>query len=314
MKLLTLSLAAIVFASSAHAKITVQSCDRELTFDAPPKAAVSNDINQTEMMLALGLEERMAGYTGVAGWSALDANMRDGVEELPELSDKYPTREILTGADADFYFAGWNYGLKVEGDVTPETLAPHGIEVYELTESCIHVGEKQKVSMKDMYNDILNLGRIFGVEDTAYDLVAAYKFELYRLLSSLDTRNEPMRVFVYDGGESNPVSAGRYAMPTALIEAAGGVNVLDGFEESWGKVDWKTVIESNPEMVVIVNRGSNSVDVKRSFLMNNPVLAEVDAIKYDRFVVLDDVEVAPGPRNIEAVRTLAEAFWGPATH
>jgi len=30
----------------------------------------------------------------------------------------------------------------------------------------------------------------------------------------------------------------------------------------------------------------------------------------DRFVVLDYVEATPGPRNIAAIRTLAEAFHG----
>ena len=62
--------------------------------------------------------------------------------------------------------------MKVGGEVTPETLDPFGIKVYELTESCIHIGEKPKVSMDDMYNDLLNLGKIFGVEDRAEALVA----------------------------------------------------------------------------------------------------------------------------------------------
>jgi iron complex transport system substrate-binding protein len=309
MKRLILSLAVCFIGSSVQAKVTVQSCDREITFETPPKAAISNDVNQTEMMLALGLGERMVGYTGVSGWSTLDADMRDGVSALPELSANYPTKEILVGADADFYFAGWNYGLKVGGDVTPETLAPFGIDVYELTESCIHIGEKPKVSMKDMYSDILNLGRIFGVEDTAYDLVAAYKIELDRFKSSLDTRDEPLRVFVYDSGEDKPFTAGRYAMPTALIEAAGGVNVLDDFEKSWAKTNWGTVVEMNPEMVVIVDNGNVTAEQKRIFMKNNPVLAEIDAVKNNRFVTLENVEVMPGPRNIEAVKKLAYAFW-----
>ena len=44
--------------------------------------------------------------------------MREGVAELPELSAKYPTKEVLAGAEADFFFAGWNYGMKVGGEVT----------------------------------------------------------------------------------------------------------------------------------------------------------------------------------------------------
>ncbi|CTQ51647.1 corrinoid ABC transporter substrate-binding protein [Roseibium album] len=310
MKFLILSLAASFIASAAQAQITVQSCDRELTFEAPPKAAISNDVNQTEMMLALGLAERMAGYTGVSGWTTLDAEMRDGVSELPELSANYPTKDILVGADADFYFAGWNYGLKAGSEVTPESLAPFGIQVYELTESCIHVGEKPKVSMKDLYSDIINLGRIFGVEDTAYDLVAAYKIELNRFQSSLNTGDEPMRVFVYDSGEDKPFTAGRYAMPTALIEAAGGVNVLDDFEKSWARTDWESVAEKNPEMIVIVNNGIVGAEQKRDFMKNNPALAEVDAIRNDRFVTLDQVEVSPGMRNIKSIKKLARTFWG----
>ncbi len=117
------------------------------------------------MMLALQLQDRMVGYTGVSGWKTLDEKLREGVKALPELSEKYPTKEVLLNADADFYFAGWNYGMKVGGEVTPETLEPFKINVYELTESCIHVMAKGKPVMDDMFVDILNLGRIFGVED-----------------------------------------------------------------------------------------------------------------------------------------------------
>lgn len=310
MKRIALSLVLTVMAGSAFAETTVQSCDREVVFSEPPKAAVSNDVNLTEMMLALGLRDHMVGYTGISGWKTLDEEMREGVAEMPELSAKYPTKEVLIGADADFYFAGWNYGMKVGGEVTPETLEPFGIKVYELTESCIHIGEKPKVSMGDMYNDLINLGKIFGVEDAAYDLVAGYKAELDAFTSNLNAGKEPLRVFVYDSGEDKPFTAGRYAMPTALIEAAGGINVLDSFEKSWATVDWEAVVEADPEMIVIVNYGKVTAEQKRDFMKNNPALAEIDAVKNDRFVTLEYVEATPGPRNIKAVKKLANAFWG----
>ena len=129
----------ILSAGTAIAETTVQSCNRQVTFDAPPERAISNDVNLTEMMLVLDLTDRMVGFTGINGWNKLDAEMRAGVGELPELSERYPSKEVLIGADADFFFAGWNYGMKVGGEVTPETLAPFGIQVYELTESCTHI-------------------------------------------------------------------------------------------------------------------------------------------------------------------------------
>ena len=302
------SAAILLSTAAAMAQTTVQSCNRTVSFDAPPERAISNDVNLTEMMLVLGLADRMVGYTGISGWKTLDEEMRAGVEELPELSAKYPSKEVLVGADADFFFAGWNYGMKVGGEVTPETLAPFGIKVYELTESCTHIMQKDKASIEDMYADLTNLGAIFGIEDKAADLIEGYKAELASFTGALQTGTPP-RVFVYDSGDDAPFTAGRYGMPTALIEAAGGVNIMDDFEKSWATVTWEEVVERNPEVIVIVNYGDVTAAQKREFMMSNPAFAELDAVRNDRFVTLEYVEATPGPRNIKAIKTLAEAFW-----
>ena len=308
-KFLLSPIAILLSMGVASAETTVQSCNRTVTFDAPPERAISNDVNLTEMMLVLGLADRMVGYTGISGWKTLDEEMRAGVDELPELSEKYPSKEVLVGADADFFFAGWNYGMKVGGEVTPESLDPFGIQVYELTESCTHIMQKDKASIEDMYNDLLNLGRIFAVEDKAAALVQGYRAELAAFTDNLET-DAPLRVFVYDSGEDAPFTAGLYAMPTALIEAAGGVNVMDNFNKSWGSVTWEEVVERNPEVIVIVNYGNVTAEQKREFMMSNPAFANIDAVKNDRFVTLEYVEATPGPRNIRAIKTLANAFWG----
>ena len=308
MKLITTTAIFTLITGTALAQTTVQSCDRTVTFETPPQAAISNDINLTEMMLVLGLTDSMVGYTGVSGWNKLDTAMRAGVDELPELSEKYPSKEVLIGADADFYFAGWNYGMRVGGEVTPQTLEPFGIQVYELTESCIHIGEKEAASMDDMYNDLRNLGSIFDVVDRAEALIAGYETDLSDFLASQPALDAAPRVFVYDSGEDAPFTAGRYAMPNALIEAAGGVNIMNDFEKSWATVGWEAVVERNPEIIVIVNYGEVTADQKRAFMMTNPAFANLDAIKNDRFVVLEYVEATPGPRNIQAVKTLATAF------
>lgn len=296
------------FAQSSHYPVTVQSCNRTVSFQHTPQAAVSNDVNLTEMMLALGLEKHMVGYTGVSGWKTLSPELREGVAELPELSPKYPSKEVLLGADADFYFAGWNYGMRVGGGVTPETLAPLGIQVYELNESCIHIMNKAKVSMADLYTDLLNLGRIFNVEDKAQALVTGYQQELADFQQQLAPLPTPVKVFVYDSGEEQPFTAGRFGMPTALIEAAGGVNIVEDVAKSWTQIGWESVIDRNPEVIVIVNYGEVSAQQKIDFLMNNPAFSDIPAVKQQRFVVLEYVAATPGPRNIQAIKTLATAF------
>ncbi len=307
-----LALAALAAGTSAAFAagypVTVQSCNRDVTFEAAPLRAVSNDVNLTEMMLALGLTDRMVGYAGVSGWKTLDEKLREGVAELPELSPEYPSKEVLLGADADFYFAGWNYGMRVGGDVTPETLGEFDIAVYELTESCIHIMDKPKAAMDDLYNDLLNLGAIFGVADRATALVDGYKAELADFQASLPTLEAPVSVFVYDSGEDKPFTSGAYGMPTALIEAAGGVNIMDDVASSWVEIGWEPVIERNPEVIVIVNYGDVTAEQKIAFMKSNPAFASIPAVANDRFVVLEYVEATPGPRNIEAVKRLAAAF------
>jgi iron complex transport system substrate-binding protein len=309
MKLHVLTFALCALSSAAAAQTTVQSCEREVTFDAIPQAAISNDVNLTEMMLVLGLTDHMIGYTGISGWNKLEPEIREGVAELPELSERYPSLEVLAGADADFFFAGWNYGMRVGGEVTPETLGRFGIDVYELSESCIHVGMEQEVTLDLMYNDLRNLGAIFGVEDRAEELIAGYEAELASILADLDTEGEAPRVFVYDSGEDTPFTAGHFAIPTAMIEAAGGTNIMDDFRESWGTVSWEAVVERDPEVIIIVNYGEVTAEQKIEFLRSNPAFSGMSAVQNNRFVVLEYVEATPGPRNIGAVARLAEAFW-----
>jgi len=308
MKFPFLVLAALFAAGPALAfPVTVQSCDRQVSFDAPPQRAASNDVNLTEMMLVLGLTDRMVGYTGISGWNKLDEEMRAGVAALPELSERYPSREVLIGADLDFWFAGWNYGMRVGDEVTPETLAPFGIAVYELTESCIHIMPRDTIAIDDMFTDIRNLATIFGVPERAEALITGWQAELAALAIP---EGAPPRVFVYDSGEDTPFTSGRYAMPTAMIEAAGGRNIMDDVESSWTRVAWEPVVERNPEVIVIVNYGDVTAEQKMDFLRNTPALAGMDAVVNNRFVVLEYVEATPGPRNIRAIRTLAAAFHG----
>ncbi|VAW20622.1 ABC transporter, substrate-binding protein (cluster 8, B12/iron complex) [hydrothermal vent metagenome] len=84
---------------------------------------------------------------------------------------------------------------------------------------------------------------------------------------------------------------------------------MDDLEKSWASVSWEAVVERNPEVIVIINYGKVTAEQKRQFMLTNPAFAQIDAVKNNRFVTLQYVEATPGPRNIEAIKTLAWAFW-----
>ena len=297
-----------VFAEATHYPLTIQSCNREVTFNQAPKHALSHDINMTQMMLALGLKPQMAGYSGISGWKAVTPEMQSILEGLPELAAKYPSVETLLNANVDFFFAGWDYGMRVGGDLTPQSLQPLGINVYELTESCAFVMKRPPASLDDTYNDLRNLGKIFDVQDRASAVIAGMQAKIADIQKN-PPANKP-RVFLYDSGEDRAMTSGRLGMPQALIDAAGGRNVLDDVDASWTRVNWENVVERNPQVIVIVDYGEVTAEQKILFLRNNKALQSVDAIKHQRFVVIPYVQATPGIDNVLAVETLAKGFHG----
>jgi iron complex transport system substrate-binding protein len=311
--LLLLSLGLLLNSTQASAQatdypLTIHSCNREVTFDHAPQHALSHDINMTQMMLALGLKSRMVGYSGISGWKAVTPEMSKILDGLPELASKYPSVETLLNANVDFLFAGWDYGMRIGGDLTPQTLAPLGIKVYELTESCAFVMKRQAASLDDMYNDLRNLGKIFDVQARANQLIADMQHRVQSIQAELP-KDRP-RVFLYDSGEDRAMTSGRLAMPQALITAAGGRNILDDIDASWTRVNWETVVERNPQVIVIVDYSEVTADQKEQFLLNNPALQSVDAIRNKRFIVIPYVAATPGIDNIDAIETLAAGFHG----
>jgi iron complex transport system substrate-binding protein len=295
-------------AEATHYPLTIKSCNREVTFKQAPQHALSHDINMTQMMLALGLKPRMAGYSGISGWKAVTPQMQGILEGLPELAAKYPSVETLLNANVDFLFAGWDYGMRVGGDLTPQTLQPLGINVYELSESCAFVMRRPPASLEDTYNDLRNLGRIFDVQDRANALIANMQAQVADIGKDLPA--EKPRVFLYDSGEDRAMTSGRLGMPQALIDAAGGRNILEDVDASWTRVNWETVVDHNPQVIVIVDYSEITAEQKIQFLLANKALQSVDAIKQRRFIVIPYVQATPGIDNVLAVATLAKGFHG----
>ena len=295
-------------AEATHYPLTIKSCNREVTFKQAPQHALSHDINMTQMMLALDLKPRMAGYSGISGWKAVTPQMQTILEGLPELAAKYPSVETLLDANVDFLFAGWDYGMRVGGDLTPQTLQPLGINVYELTESCAFVMKRPAATLEDTYNDLRNLGKIFDVQDRANALITDMQNQVAEIGKDLPA--EKPRVFLYDSGEDRAMTSGRLGMPQALIDAAGRRNILDDVDASWTRVNWETVVERNPQVIVIVDYSEITAEQKIRFLLKNRALQSVDAIRNQRFIVIPYVQATPGIDNVLAVATLAKGFHG----
>lgn len=298
---------------AADYPVTIESCGTPITFTEAPKRAVIHDVNISEMAFALHLQDHIAGLTGISGWYKMTPAFKAQMGNIPELAPKYPSMETLLAAQPDFFFAGWNYGMKPGGDVTPDSLNRYGIKTFVLSESCVFSGIRHKATMDTLYNDELTLGRIFGRYDEALALVDRWKQRIAALPKPL-ANHPPLKVFVYDSGEDKPFTSGQYAMPTAIIEAAGGRNAMESLETSWGTTSWEKVAANAPDVIVLLDyQNSGSADALQRFLAQHPLMKLTPAVQHHRYLKLQYAEMTPGPANIQAAEKLAKVMYASET-
>jgi len=299
-----ISIAALFIPSLAGAAVSINVCGNTVDYPNVPTRAVANDINMLNIMLALGLRDNMVAYSGVTAYNKISPTLATQISGLPEIAIKQPSVENLLNIEADFFFSGWNYGMPVGGPTTPKSLAQFGIKTYLIKESCAHVQNKVDASLDDTFYDIRALGKIFAIESRAETLIASFKQRLSVINKQLNGVDKTT-VFVYDSGIDKPFTAGKLATPNAIIEAAGGVNILQDLAVSWGAVSWESVVDANPEHIVIVNYNSSKAEDNIAFLKRFPITANLTAVQQDRFTIIDYTAATPGVDNIAAVEQLA---------
>jgi iron complex transport system substrate-binding protein len=298
--------------AAAKYPVTVTSCGNSVTYDQAPTRAVSNDINTTEDMLALGLESHMVGDFGAIGdgpvGQPIPPQYQAGFAKVRDVDPQnYFTLEELVALRPDFLFAGWNYGLETGTNLSPAGLAKYGIKTLVLDESCAWVVKgTNSVSINDTYTDLRNLGEIFGVEAKAAQVIAGMQAQIAAVRAKVASL-PPIRVFDYDSGQSAPFTGPGLAMPNALISLGGGTNIFASLKQSWTSVSWEQVVARQPQCIIINDYGTPTAAQKEKFLETFSASKNLPAVKNHCFLPLAYDEVTPGPRNAEAV--VAIAHW-----
>jgi iron complex transport system substrate-binding protein len=301
--------------------VTVTNCGIATTYTSAPTRAVFNDINTTEDMLALGLGPNMVGEFGATGSLASGQHFpqqyQAAFHKVKDVSSGYFTLEKLVSLHPDFLFAGWNYGLQVGTNLTPDNLSHYGIKTLVLTESCAHVQpNKAAVSIGDTYQDLRNLGAIFNVRNRANKVVGQMQAQVTAANNKIK-KLKPVTVFDYDSGTSAPFTGPGLAMPNALIALGGGTNIFASLKQSWTSVSWEQVVKANPQCIIINDYSTPTAKQKEKFLETSPFTRKLTAVKNHCFLTLTYDQVTPSPRNAGAVVEIAhwlhpKAFGLPA--
>ena len=299
--------------------LTIENGPRSITFEAAPKRVVTNcDANIIELMFALGLEDKLAGYAGfVEEGNDVAPQYREKLKKIPVVAPGYVTLEPLLAANPDFFLSGYRYGLGIPGDttadaITPEELEKHGIKSYAITESLIRVMKKPPVSLEDTYADLTNLGRIFNIQDRAGAAIKSMKDRVAAVEAKLaGAKGAKPKVFIYqtwNAPDQPPRTVGAQAMPSAVLAMAGAENIFADVDDSYITASWEDVVARNPDAILLLECGHADGEARKATLLANPVLKDVRAVKDGRVVVLRVEEFYPGPRAVDGLEKLARAL------
>jgi iron complex transport system substrate-binding protein len=284
--------------------VTIENCGVRQTFTAPPRRAVTMNQAATEVMLALGLGNRLVGtaYRDDEILPELAAAYR----AVPVLAPEYPSREVLLAAKPDFVYGSFATAFSVDVAGTRPDLSGANIATY-LSPSACPRGPAARGSLESGFDEMRDLARIFGVSARADTLIAGYEAELARVKRALDPARAP-RIFWYDAND--PPSAGACCgAPDLVIRLLGGRNVFSDLPGSWAAVSWETVVARDPEVIVLIDATWSSAAEKRRLLSSTPAYARIDAVRHQRLATVPFSFGLPGIRTVAAVRRIAEQLW-----
>lgn len=288
------------------APISLMNCGYEVVLTAPPQRAVSMNQGATEIMLALGLEDRMVGTAYLD--DAVHPDYAEAYASVPVLSDEYPSREVLLGEEPDFVYGSYSSSFGDEAAGSRESLAELGIGSYVSGAACADRSLRpEQVTFETVFAEIMDIGQIFGVEDRAEALVSDLQAQLDEA-SSAATVAEGMTVAWYDGGTEAPMMGVCCGAPGMVIDALGGTNAFEDVAGSWVEVSWEEFVAADPDFIVLVDASWDLAADKQAFLAQHPATSTMAAVQGERYGSVPFSASTPGIRNVSAVIDLAAAL------
>src|ERR1700712_5438673 len=124
--------------AAAFTAVDLDNCGTKATVDAPPQRVVSIKSTSTEMLLALGLQDKIVGTAFADG--PVPAADKAAYDKIPVLSDQVPGQEALLALNPDFVYGGWESNFSADGAGDRATLQGLGIGTYVSPAACKEPG------------------------------------------------------------------------------------------------------------------------------------------------------------------------------
>ncbi|MET3927488.1 putative F420-0 ABC transporter substrate-binding protein [Devosia sp. 2618] len=295
---LFLGLAGTATHASTDYPLVIDNCGIEVTFSQPPEKAIAIKSTSADLLLELGLESHIAGVAFLD--EPLEQRWAAASRELAVISDKLPSQEAVLALEPDFIYGGWESNFALDGVGERSALARLGVNSYVSPAACRSL-KPATLTFEALFHQILEMGAIFNVTDVAADLVATQR----ALLDSIQPDERGLTAVWYSSGVKTPYVGAGSGAPQMILNTIGLQNIFADVDESWFSTSWEIVVDSNPDLIVLVDSTWNSAAQKKQFLAENPITSRLDAVINERYLVIPFPASEAGIRNAGASADMA---------
>ncbi|TFD73314.1 putative F420-0 ABC transporter substrate-binding protein [Cryobacterium fucosi] len=281
--------------ATAGYPVTLDNCGTPVTVAQAPERIVTIKSSTTELLLALGLGDRIVGSAFLDG--PLPASLAKAGKGLNVVSDFVPGQEAVLALTPDFVYGGWESNFTADGVGERGQLGGLGIGSYVSPAACKGARYMpDPLTFDSVFAEITEAGALFGRADAADRLVTMQK----KALGDLAPAGTKTTALWYSSGTDSPYVGAGIGSPAMIMTAAGLSNVFADVRDTWTSVGWESVIEANPSVIVLVDATWNTAASKIAALESNPATQGLAAVQDKRYIVLPFASTEAGIRNVEA--------------
>jgi iron complex transport system substrate-binding protein len=260
---------------------------RTVQIKSIPQRIISLSPSNTEMVYALGLQDRLVGVTSYD-------NYPPDAKNKPIVSD-YSTVDLekIVNAKPDLVLAD-----SIHKKDTIPALEKLGITVYTMNPK----------NTDEILNEIKVLGQITGKTQEADNMVSSLKNRIQAVTdktAKITDSQKPRVLFVtwYD-----PIwTAGSDTMIQYLIDMAGGTNIASDLH-GYAIITLESVVQRNPQIIVVMSSMGDQ-NTSLDYIKSNEQFSATDAVKNGQVYEVDaDIFGRTTPRIVDGLETLAKLF------
>lgn len=245
--------------------------------------------SNTEILFALGLEEKIVGVTDYCNYPpALEEAKAEG--RIASLGDSFNINEEAL----------------IELEPTLVILGHEGETATALIERLEELNIKTEVivpnTIEETLESILRLGELTGTKEKAEEIVQDMRAAIDRIsgaAAKLDQDRKPRVVMLLD--LDGLYVAGKGTLEDELIAAAGGVNAVEG--EGYNSISEEALISIDPDLILC------SFPFKERILEEKTAWSNLKAVREEGIYDLNgDLINRPGPRLVQGLELLYNLF------